>query len=391
MAYTGITQPLNTTAFGELATATKSPRIQLQFAYNINRDEVSVSVTGSATVYQSQPFAVCSATATNTSAILFSKNNLHYRTGQGGLVFFTSIFTDGKENSTQLVGLGSETDGLFFGYSGTVFSILRRDNGTDNWIPQSAWNSDPLNGSGSSLMTLDPTRGNVYKIQYQWLGFGAINFFVENPALGSLSLVHQIKYSNSFTATTLFNPSLPLYIQAKNGTNNTNISVKVPSMAAFVEGELANTGLLNSTYREQVVDLTGTNIVTIQNKPTFSGVTNRKYVQPLMLSLADAAGTDAIFSLTLNPTFSSSNYLDISTDTSVVSYTVSNPATSQGPLITGGRVLATFFVDSGLSTTIDISDLNILLNANDLLSLSGRPVSGGNITVRAAIMWNEQF
>jgi len=392
MAYTGITQPLNTTAFGELATATKSPRIQLQFAYNINRDEVSVSVTGNATVYQSQPFAVCSATATNTSATLVSKNNLHYRTGQGGLVFFTSIFTTGKENSTQLVGLGSETDGLFFGYSGTVFSILRRDNGTEYWIHQSTWNSDPLDGTGSSSMILDPTLGNVYKIQYQWLGFGAINFFVENPALGSLSLVHQIKYANSSTVTTLFNPSLPLYIQAKNGSNNTNITVKVPSMAAFVEGELINTGLLNSIYREQVVDLTGTNIVTIQNKPTFSGITNRKYVQPLMVSLADAAGTDAIFSLTLNPTFSSSNYIDISTDTSVVSYTVSNPATAQGPLITGGRVLATFFVDAGLSTTIDISDLNIILNANDLLSLSGRPVgAGADITVRGAIMWNEQF
>ncbi len=387
MGFTGITQPLNTTAFGELTTATKSPRIQLQFAYNINRDEVSISVTGSATVYQSQPFAVCSATATNTSATLISKNNLHYRTGQGGVAFFTAIYTPGTFSCTQLVGLGNTTDGLFFGYNATIFSILRRDNGVDNWIPQSSWNIDPLNGSGSSLMSLDPTRGNVYKIQYQWLGFGAINFFVENPTLGSLSLVHQIKYSNSFTTTTLFNPSLPLFIQAKNALNNTNITIKVPSMAAFVEGTLINTGLFNSVFNIKTDVETLENILTIQNKATFSGLPNAKFVQPLKVSFSNTGGpgTNCVYRLILNPTLGGIlSYNDISTNTSVVSYNTA------GTTITGGRILAVFFVGRNLSDRIDISNLNIILNPTDILTIGGTSLDE-DAGMRCSIMWNEQF
>lgn len=71
---------------------------------------------------------------------------------------------------TQLMGVGDDLDGFFFGYNGSSFGILRRQNGTDNWIPQSAWNNDTFDGNGRSGVALNATQGNVYSIQYQWLG-----------------------------------------------------------------------------------------------------------------------------------------------------------------------------------------------------------------------------
>ncbi len=390
MVYNGITQPLPTSAFGDIATTSASPRIQLQFPYNINYAEVSVSVTNSGTVYHSQPFAVCSVTVANSSAQFSSLNNLHYRTGQGGLADFTAIYTLGTTGSTQLVGLGDTRDGFFIGYNATVFSINRRDNGADSWIPQSSWNADPLNGTGSSLMTLDPTKGNVYRIQYQWLGFGSINFFIENPITASFFLIHRIQYPNAFTVTSVFNPSLPLTVYAANTTNASPILLKVPSMAAFVEGTLINTGLLNSALNNSKAGVTtaGTAVLTIKNKPVFNGITNRKFVQPLRISLAVTTNDrDCLFNLTLNPTLGGTpSYTDISTNTSVVSYDVA------GTTVTGGRVLATFYVDAGLSDTIDITDLNIILNTADILTISAATLTGDdNSTVRASIVWNEQF
>ncbi len=386
MAYTGITQSLPTSAFGDVSTTAASPRIQLQFAYNINYDEVSVSVTNSGTVYHSQPFAVCSATVANASALLTSKNNLHYRTGQGGLADFTAIYTLGTTGSTQLVGLGDTSDGLFIGYNATVFSINRKDGGVDNWIPQSSWNADPLDGTGPSLLTLDPTKGNVYRIQYQWLGFGSINFFIENPVTASFFLIHRIQYPNSFTVTSVFNPSLPLSVYAANTTNATPITLKVPSMAAFVEGTLINTGLLFSKYNTQAVT-TNIAILTIQNRSTFNNIANKKFVQPLMMSFSNTAGgTDCRISLILNPTLSlTPSYTNISTNTSVVASDVSLSTVS------GGRILATFFVDTGVSTTVNISNLNIALNTSDILTISGSSASGNSISLRASIMWIEQF
>jgi len=388
MVNNGLTQSFNKSAFGDLATTSISPRIQLQFPYNINYAEVSVSVTNGGTVYQSQPFAVCSATVANSSALLSSLNNLHYRTGQGGLAVFTAIYTLGTTGSTQQVGLGNSTDGFLFGYNATVFGIDRRNNGVDNWIPQASWNQDPMNGTGPSLMNLDPTKGNVYKIQYQWLGFGDINFFIENPLTDSFVLVHQIQYPNSFTITTITNPSLPLIIYAANTTNATNISVKSPSMGAFVEGILINTGLLFSVSGSNAaITTTESSILIIKNNSSFSSITNQKFVQPLQLSLSNASGTaqDCTFKVTLNPNLGVSPvYTNVSTTTSVVSYTVT------GTTVRGGRVLATYFAYSLNSITVDVSDLNIILNNSDILVFSGFS-SAGTITARCAAIWNEQF
>ena len=53
---------------------------------------------------------------------------------------------------------------------------------TETWIPQASWNGDDIfDGNGITGATLDPTKGNVYQITYQWLGFGAISFFIEDP------------------------------------------------------------------------------------------------------------------------------------------------------------------------------------------------------------------
>jgi hypothetical protein len=50
---------------------------------------------------------------------------------------------------------------------------------TDTFIPQSEWNGDKLDGNGSSGITIDPTKGNVFQILIQYLGFGGIVFQVE--------------------------------------------------------------------------------------------------------------------------------------------------------------------------------------------------------------------
>lgn len=70
----------NQDAFGNLATTSVNPRIQLQFPYTLNSELIKTQVTGSGTVTHSTPFAVCStAAAINSSATLSTKNNLHYR------------------------------------------------------------------------------------------------------------------------------------------------------------------------------------------------------------------------------------------------------------------------------------------------------------------------
>ena len=388
MAYTGISQPLQTTAFGDLDVAQYTPRVQLQFPYNINTLEVTTATTGSGTVTFSQPFAVCSTgAATSSTASLSSQNGLHYHCGEGGAVIFTCIFTAGAANSTQWAGLANSVDALWFGYNGTSFGINRRFNGSDNFVAQSSWNVDPLNGTGASGMTLVPTNGNVYKIQYQWLGFGNINFFVENPTTGKFVLVHMIQFSNANTSTSLLNPAMNLNIQANNTTNNTNIVIKSSSMAGFVEGQVVNLGLSFSASSGVMSINSGSTqaILTIRNNTTFNGITNRKSVTPASISLYNA-NQIVLWTLILDATLGGSpSFTNVNANTSVVSYDIS--ATTA----TGGTVLGSYYLFNNKNEITDISSLFIRINPGHTLTAAAFVTAGGAINGGAAINWSEQF
>ena len=284
MAYTGQRQKINTTAFGEIAVAEVTPQIQLQFPLGINPNYITTSVVSAGTVTSSPPFAVVQSGASATSSASFqSLDYLHYRPGEGAALIFTALFTSGVAGSQQYVGLGDSYNGFFFGWNGSTFGILYRQQVygatvtastiTDTWIYQNAWNGDPFNGTGGSGVTLNSTLGNIYKIQMQWLGFGAINFYIENGAAGNLVLVHQIKNANLFTNTSLSNPTLPVTAKSLNTSNTSNVILKVPSIGAFVEGTFYQNNIRYSTFGSNNGFVSDNLVLSIQNMYTYNNET----------------------------------------------------------------------------------------------------------------------
>lgn len=117
--------------------------------------------------------------------------------------------------------------------------------GTDTWIPQASWNGDSLDGTGASGVTLDKTKGNVYQIDVQYLGFGAIVFEVEvNPSGNNPDFVtvHTLDYPNNYTSPVLTQPSFPFTMSAYSAGSTTDVSVQCASMSGFIEGEKRLTG-----------------------------------------------------------------------------------------------------------------------------------------------------
>lgn len=373
-------------SFGELLVSELSASVQLQFPYIINTDIVSTSTTGSGSVTHSAPFCVLSTTAAASSTAEFSSiDTLHYRTGQGGLCMFTAVFTTGAADSSQIIGIGNSVDGFFFGYDGATFGILHRNNSSDNWIAKSSWNNDVLNGTGSSAFALDPTKGNVYRISYQWLGYGNICFFVENPNTGQFVLVHEIKYANSSASTSLTNPTLALHAKVANTTNATNIVLKTPSFSGFVEGKIVHNDVRFAINNSKPTVTTELNILTIQNKSTFNSITNKKVVLPDFLSFTTTGNPDCTFKLYRNATLGGSpSYTDIAVNNSVVSYDVA------GTTVSSGRLLGVFFVNGNNETTIDIGEMDLRLRPGEKFTISATS-SGAAIAPACAIMWAERY
>lgn len=379
-------QIFSQSAFGELMCAEVSGVIQLQFPYNLNPELVLPSVTGSGTVTSSPPFALISVPASASSSGSFqSRNQLHHKPGQGAVAIFTAVYTSGIANSKQYVGIGNTLNGFFYGWNGSTFGILYRNNSVDTWIYQASWNQDPFDGTGASGVILDPTKGNVYKIQYQWLGFGAINFFIESSNTGEYTFVHQIQTPNSGVTTSLANPTLPLFARAESTNAASLVQLRVPSMAAMIEGVIFNDNTRYSTFGSLSIPANTTTLVlTIYNNLTYNGYINPKSVQPDFISMANTGASNVTFTYMLNPTVSASFIpSNTSTGTSVVSYAVG------GSLVTAGRTLLTQYIGANSYDNVFIDFINLSLNPGEYLGVTAR--SSSTATVSVSYSWIEQF
>ena len=259
---------------------------------------------------------------------------------------------------------------------------------TETIIPQSSWNVDVMDGSGSTGMTLDQTKGNVYQIQYQWLGFGQIQFFIEHDDDGNFDLVHVIKYANANTVPSLNNPTLHLSMTASNTSNDSDIVLQSASMVGGVQGKINQAGVFDAIVVETTgIGTTETPVVSIHNHTVYQGTLNR--VEALLEFIgvsfdASSANKPAVVRVTLNPTLVASTFSDVSTATSVMSKDTA--ATS----ISGGSVIFAQSLAEGAPLNLDFGEKNIKIEPGDTLTLS-LEASNGTIDPDITIGWKELF
>ncbi|WP_010291790.1 hypothetical protein [Clostridium senegalense] len=374
------------TAFNDLRTIILTPMAGWTFNYNINSDYIITTTANGGTATQGDSMAILStSTANNGSARIATRKVLRYSPGLGALARFTAAFTAGVNNSQQIIGLGDDTDGFYFGYNGTNFSILRIQNGTSNWTSQANWNVDTMDGTGPSGMTLDPTKGNVYTIQFQWLGFGIINYYVTSTTTGQPILVHRIEYPNTAIVPSVYNPSFPLTAKVVNNGNTSNVVLKTPSAMAFCEGDGYSQAIIT---RNSISSSTGSliptqlNVLTLLNTSTFVGKTNRTRIRLDFVSTSIQGTGDVRFDLIRNGTFGLPlTYTSINANTSVIQYSTTQTS------VTGGLQIFTFEVPANSGSQLFLNSLNILLAPGETLSL--RATSGLLTQIDCSFSWEE--
>ena len=478
--------PNQKTAFGELSVANLTPIVQLSFAYNIHSDLVLSPTNNGGTVVQAANKAkLQTSAAANASAHLNSRVPIKYHPGQGALIRFTAVFTEGVANSTQWIGVGDVDDGYFFGYNGDTFGVLKRQGGvrevrtltistgsshaenititldgdakadvavtntgditltaneivaadysdvgtgwsahamgavvhfisydavshsgsyslssatsaagtfasqlvgatpTETVVNQSNWSTDTmLDGSGPSGMTLTTTFGNVFQIRYQWLGFGEIEYSIENSVTGLLELVHRIEYANANTIPSIDNPTLPLSAQVNNAANTSDITLETSSMGGFIEGEFHLAQVDKGTSVEVAgIGTSETPALTIHNHILFQGAFN-KVVTIITEISASAEGTKpSTIRVRRNATLTGASFSAIDANTSVIFVDTAATALSGGellevePVAKSGSVKFTKLLDlePGEFATISIE------------------ASSGTVDAIVSIDWDEEF
>ncbi|GAA0126423.1 hypothetical protein UT300019_23260 [Clostridium sp. CTA-19] len=374
------------TAFSDLRTIALTPMAGWTFNYNINSDYIITTTANGGTATQGDSMAILStSTANNGSSKIATRKVLRYSPGLGGLARFTAVFTTGVTNSQQIIGLGDDTDGFYFGYNGTDFSILRIQNGTSNWISQTNWNVDKMNGTGPSGMTLDPTKGNVYTIQFQWLGFGVINYYITSTTTGQPILVHRIQYPNTAIVPSVYNPSFPLTAKVVNSGNTSNVVLKTPSAMAFCEGDGYSQAIITRNSAANSVSLstpTNQNGLTILNTSTFASKVNRTRIRLDFVSTSVQGERAVLFKLVRNATFGTTlSYTPINANTSVIQYSTTQTSA------TGGIQIFSFESPINSGSQLFLNSLNITLAPGETLTL--QVTSGNSTQLDCSFSWEE--
>jgi len=225
-------------------------------------------------------------------------------------------------------------------------------------------------------MTLDPTKGNVYCIQFQYLGYGDINYMIENPETGLFVPVHIIKYANTATVPTLVNPTLHLNLIAKteSGYSGGALTMKTASMAGFIEGiEAVHFGVRRGISATKTVTTTRQNMLTLHNEIDFNNKINKVGVYLDFLTFASESTKTVVFEIIYNPTriTGGTALTDIETTVSTMQYS------SGGTTVIGGKELFPVTIEGLNSKEINLADLGIKLRPGDRITVTGVRSSGG--------------
>ena len=271
------------------------------------------------------------------------------------------------------------------GATGSVGSIVTTQTGVDNtldWTYQEDWD-DPLDGTGISGIILDPTKLNVYQINFRWLGIGIMKFALENPLNGDMYEFHREKFTNLLNTPHLDNPSLKVgYVAARilpTFGGFQNVRVTGGSMMGAVEGLIETSTLPTSAFR--LKDYGGSTLsannlhhgLSIHNRLVFSGKINTRELLIKNLSIVTTpggAGTDKPFEVVLFYNFDGlpnpSVYKVINGTQSSAFYNETDGVLTQG---TNVPIYSVFTVSPG-AQTIDLEPLRIALPPNNELTVA---------------------
>lgn len=186
-------------------------------------------------------------------------------------------------DSAPKVGLFSvATSGSFTGTFSTVQTAVAT---TQNFIAQSSWNGDKLDGTGASGMTMDWTKGNIFIIGLQYLGFGCITFSIETYTLDTTeyttNIVHMIKLPNTLVVPSFSNPTFPFSALLYSIGSTTNLTLSIPCCSGFTEGAriLTDNNFIYSQLSTNVNDSKYFPIISLFNTRYFLGIHNHNVVK----------------------------------------------------------------------------------------------------------------
>lgn len=250
--------------------------------------------------------------------------------------------------------------------------------GTESWVAQSGWDSQPN-------FPFDSTFRNVYRVKYQYLGYGDIEYSILIPGESRFQIVHTIKNTNTPGNLNFSNPSMNAGWLTSNVASTTDLVVSGGSVGYFVQGKkLILTDGRAAESIKSVGSSTELNLITIRNRQVFGDIQSKAELIPLLLSVSHENNKLLSVKITRNAILGGeSNYQYVDKPNSIAEFDTA------GTTVSGGQFLGGIQVGiSGDSIPVPLEDfIKVALTPNETITVSGIFNSGAGNVVSVTITW----
>jgi len=294
----------------------------------------------------------------------------------GNVVYFTRRLPGPASASTFAPGTS--------GAVGTFATVTLGVDPSEQFFPQTSWNIDKMDGKGPSAMTLDTTKGNIFAVQFQYLGYGDAFLYVYDSFTGRPQLVHIIRNANTRTSVVLRNPNLYLTWESRNTGTGTSREVRGASGGAFVEGPVRFLGTQFAALGTKTCSAgVETPVVTVRASTVFGVRQSTAQLQIDRFSVACDGTKTVDFKVYRNATLVAAQFQRVNIVSSAADYDFAATGASVG----AGNLSYTFSVQKTGNVTESVTDLALFLQAGDTLTITAQSVNATDVS--ATIIWIE--
>lgn len=253
--------PAQVSASGALRTTESTLLAQYNFDKSLLLDQFANTLVGTGTISHDPNWGYAiQSVGTETNALTTHTSNTYHPHVPGASNLFIIGNKLGDAGAAGVVrnwGCFDSVEGFMFRLNGTDLQVVHRrtfedgayndgsppDGKSEGVIPQSSWNRDKLDGTGSSGMNLDVTKANTYWIDFSNLGGGTIRWGVFYG--GERVVCHEMDMGNGgatdiWVSNAIRNPNRPICWSMKRtdgSQGDVQTRYQYPlGAAAYIEG-----------------------------------------------------------------------------------------------------------------------------------------------------------
>lgn len=350
-----------TDAFGRIRTSAPLTLFDSSHRYHDNGLWATSTASGGTSTFDANAGLVNLAVTTTSGSQVIRETTkcFSYQPGKSLLVMSTFTLNAAKTGLRQRIGYFGADNGMYVeldGATGNGLAFVERSSSTGSLVEtrvlQSNWNIDPLNGTGPSNLTLDPTKSQILWMDIEWLGLGTVRMgFIIN---GKFIHCHSFHHANLITSTYITTASLPLRYEITNtATTASSSTLKQVCSTVLSEGGYELRGL------QQAIGTSITSPYSLTTAGTFYPIVSLRLKSTALdaiviltaLSLLGAtANANYNWRVVAAATTTGGTWTSAGTNSSV-EYNLTGTAT------TGGRILAQGYFSSTNQSTASVDIL----------------------------------